>query len=249
MERIIKKFKTAEELAVELAKKLKEEIENKSKLNEKYFLSLSGGSTPKVLFKILAAHPLSKEIKWNHVHLFWGDERCVPPGDVESNFGMTKNFLLDKIEIPEENIHRVIGEAKPEEEAIRYSEEIKNTVSIENGLPRFDCILLGMGEDGHTASLFPEKKLNSVSQNICGVAEKTISKNNGENIQKRISLTRDVICNGENIYFLVTGDKKTKTLSGIIKESPGSNKYPASGIHNINGRSEWWIDEAAASDI
>lgn len=249
MERIIKKFKTAEELAVELAKKLQEEIEKKSKLNEKYFLSLSGGSTPKVLFKILAALPFSREIKWNHVHLFWGDERCVPPGDVESNFGMTKNILLDKIEIPEENIHRVVGEAKPEEEAIRYSEEIKNTVSIEKSLPRFDCILLGMGEDGHTASLFPGKELNSVSQNICGVAEKTISTSHGENIQKRISLTRDVICNSENIYFLVTGDKKAKTLAGIIKESPDSNNYPASGIHNINGYSEWWIDEDAASDI
>ncbi|MGB8319488.1 MAG: 6-phosphogluconolactonase [Ignavibacteriaceae bacterium] len=246
MERIIKKFKTAQELALELAKKLKEVIEKKSIMNGKYFLSLSGGSTPKLLFGILADFPFSNEIKWDNVHLFWGDERCVPPDDVESNYGMTNNLLLDKITIPPENIHRVKGEAKPEEEASRYAEEIKNRVLIAKSLPRFDCILLGMGEDGHTASLFPGKELNAVSQNICGVAEKTISNGDGENIQKRISLTRDVICNGENIFFLVTGDKKAKTLSGIIKETPESNKYPASGIHNINGISEWWIDENAA---
>ena len=249
MKRIIKKFKSAEELALELAKKLKEEIEKKSKLHEKYFLSLSGGSTPKVLFKILADFPYSKGIKWDNVHLFWGDERCVPPEDVESNYGMTKKLLLSKVEIPKENIHRIKGEANPEEEASRYSEEIKKSVLIEKELPRFNCILLGMGEDGHTASLFPGKQLNAVSQNICGVAEKTISKSHGENIQRRISLTRDVICHSENIYFLVTGNKKAKTLSDIIKETPDKNKYPASGIHNINGYSEWWVDEAAASDI
>jgi len=246
MERIIKKFHTAEELAVELAKKLKEKIEKKSRLNERYFLSLSGGSTPKVLLKILAGLPFSKEIKWDNVHLFWGDERCVPPEDSESNYGMIKNILLNTIKIPQENIHRIKGEANPVEEASRYSEEIKNTVSIAKSLPRFDCVLLGMGEDGHTASLFPGKELNAVSQNICGVAEKTISTSHGENIQKRISLTGDVICNSENIFFLVTGDKKAKTLSEVIKETPDSNKYPASQIHNIHGNSEWWIDKNAA---
>ena len=246
MERRIKKFKTAQELSLELAWKLKEEIEKKSKINEKYFLSLSGGSTPKLLFKTLSGSPFSKEIKWNDVHLFWGDERCVPPEDSESNYGMTKNILLDKIRIPGENIHRIKGEAEPGEEAQRYSKEIWKWVVIEKDLPRFDCILLGMGEDGHTASLFPGKVLNAVSQNICGVAEKTIITNNGENIQKRISLTRDVICNGENIYFLVTGDKKAQTLSEIISEKPENGKYPASGIHNIYGFSEWWIDEDAA---
>ncbi len=246
MERRIKKFKTAEDLSIELARKLKEEIEKKSELNEKYFLSLSGGSTPKVLFRILASTPFSEEIKWDNVHLFWGDERCVPPEDIESNYGMTKNFLLDKIQIPEKNIHRLKGEAKPEEEASRYSIELKNWIPIKNDLPRFDCIILGMGEDGHTASLFPGKELKAVSQNICGVAEKTISTSQGENIQKRISLTRDVICNSEKIYFLVTGDKKAETLSEIIKETPDSNKYPASFIQNIQGSSEWWIDENAA---
>ncbi len=192
MDKRIKKFKTAKELAEELAQNLKEEIEGKAKLNGKFNLSLSGGSTPKLLFKILSEPPFSEEIKWKYLHLFWGDERCVPPGDTESNYGMTKELLLNKVEIPGENIHRIKGEAIPEEEASRYSSEIKNSVKIENSLPRFDCILLGMGEDGHTASLFPGKRLKAVSQNICGVAEKKIPGDNGESIQKRISLTKDV---------------------------------------------------------
>ena len=246
MERRIKKFKTAQDLSLELAQKLKEEIEKKSKENKRFFISLSGGSTPKILFKILAAPPFSGEMRWDNVHLFWGDERCVPPDNIESNYGMTKDLLLDKIDFPKENIHRIKGEANPEEEASRYSLEIKKWVSIDKDLPRFDCILLGMGEDGHTASLFPEKELHAVSQNICGVAEKTISVNHGEKIQKRISLTKDAICNGEKIYFLVTGNKKAKPLSEIIKETPESNNYPALGIHNIYGYSEWWIDEDAA---
>lgn len=247
MERRIKKFETAKDLSEGLAKNLKEEIKKKSGIKEKFFLSLSGGSTPRLLFKILADPPFAQDINWDYVHLFWGDERCVPPEDDESNYGMTKNLLLDKIKIPQENIHRIKGEAIPEGEASRYSEEIKNTVLIKNGLPRFDYIILGMGEDGHTASLFPGKELHAVSQNISGVAEKTINTDNGEKVQKRISLTKDAICNGGKILFLVTGNKKAQTLSEIIKEKPSSNNYPAAGIHNIFGYSEWWIDEAAAS--
>jgi 6-phosphogluconolactonase len=249
MERRIRKFKTAEDLSAELAKKLKEEIQKKSGMKGKFYLSLSGGSTPKLLFKILAGPPFMQDIIWKNVHLFWGDERCVPPEDAESNFGMTKNILLNNIRIPAENIHRVRGEANPEDEASRYSEEILNTVLTEKDLPRFDYILLGMGEDGHTASLFPRKKLHAVSQNITGVAEKTINVKNIEKVQKRISLTKEAICNGEKILFLVTGNKKAHTLSEIIKETPISNDYPAAEIHNIYGFSEWWIDEAAASDL
>ena len=247
MERRIKKFKTPENLAEELASKLKEEIDNKSKIDKDFYLVLSGGSTPKILFKVLSEYPYKKVIKWKNLHLFWGDERCVTPDDLESNYGMTKNLLLDKIFIPEENIHRIKGEAIPDKEASRYAREIKNIVTIERDLPRFDCILLGMGEDGHTASLFPGKELHAVEQNICGVAEKFIPMRDGMKIQKRISLTEKVICNAEQIFFLVTGSEKKKTLSEIINEDPISRNYPASRINNIYGYSEWWIDEEAAS--
>jgi 6-phosphogluconolactonase len=249
LERRIKKFKTAEILAVELALKLKEEIEEKLLVNDKLFLSLSGGSTPKLLFKTLAEPRFAENIKWQNLHLFWGDERCVPPEDSESNYGWTKKLLLDKIKMPGGNIHRIKGEFIPEEEVLRYTEEINNTVPVENKLPKFNCILLGMGEDGHTASLFPGKKLDSVEQNICGVAEKRITEEGKVNIQKRISLTKDTICNAEKVIFLVTGNKKSKVLSEIINEMPDSKNYPASGIKNIHGFSEWWIDEDAASSL
>jgi 6-phosphogluconolactonase len=247
LERRIKKFKNAEMLAGGLALKLKEEIEVISRNRDKFFISLSGGSTPKLLFTILAEPRFAENIKWHNLHLFWGDERCVPPEDSESNYGMTKKLLLDKIKMPDENIHRIKGEAVPEEEAERYADEIRNTVTIKNNLPIFNCILLGLGEDGHTASLFPEKELQSVEQNICGVAEKIITMNSDINVQKRISLTKDTICNAQQVIFLVTGNKKSKVLSDIINEKPAGENYPASGIKNIHGYSEWWIDEDAAS--
>ena len=249
MDRRIKKYKTPGELAEELALKLKKEINNKSKIDEDFYLVLSGGSTPKNLFKILAEVPYKDDIKWESLQLFWGDERCLPPDDPESNYGETRKLLLDKIAIPKENVHRIIGEAKPEEETARYANEIQSIIPFEKSLPRFDCILLGVGEDGHTASLFPGKELYAVAQNICGVAEKSIPLRDGKNIQKRVSLTKDVICNSEQVFFLVTGEKKSKILSEIINEEPISRNYPAAGINNIYGFSEWRIDEDAASKL
>ncbi len=246
MERRIRKFETPQALADGLAVKLREEINNKYKIKENFYLSLSGGSTPRILFKILAEPPFAKDIKWETVHLFWGDERCVPPDDAESNYGMTKNLLLDKITIPDGNVHRIKGEVNPEEESLRYADEVKNYVPVKRGLPGFDCILLGMGEDGHTASLLPGQKLYAVAQGICGVAEKSIPSKDEISIQKRISLTREVICNSEQIIFLVTGTKKSKPLSEIINQVPSDKNYPASRINNFRDISEWWIDKEAA---
>ncbi len=246
MERRIRKFKTPQALAEELAVKLRKDINEKYKVKENFYLSLSGGSTPKILFKILAEAPFAKDIKWEIIHLFWGDERCVPPDDAESNYGMAKNLLLDKIAIPDGNVHRIKGEVNPKEESLRYADEVKNYVPVKRGLPKFDSILLGMGEDGHTASLLPGQKLYAVAQGICGVAEKSITSKNRIAIQKRISLTREVICNSEQIIFLVTGSKKSKPLSEIINQKPSGKNYPASQINNFMGISEWWIDEEAA---
>ena len=176
-------------------------------------------------------HILLIIINWQKVQIFWGDERCVPPEDEESNYGITKNLLLDKITIPKENIHRIKGADIPENEARRYASEIKTFVPVEGGLPRFDIILLGLGEDGHTASLFPRKELSAIAQNICGVAVKPHPA--GSEGQKRISLTKDTICNAEKIFFLVTGNKKAKILSEIINDAPVSENYPASEIKNI----------------
>jgi len=120
-------------------------------------VSLSGGSTPKLLFSILAKD-FADKIDWSRLHLFWGDERCVQPDDPESNFGECKSLLLDQVPIPESNIHRVRGENDPAAEAERYGQEIRDHVADgSNGYPAMDMMILGMGGDGHTASIFPHQ--------------------------------------------------------------------------------------------
>ncbi|HEY5715890.1 MAG TPA: 6-phosphogluconolactonase, partial [Psychromonas sp.] len=118
-------------------------------------ISLSGGSTPILLFRYLAQPAYAEKINWQKLHFWWGDERCVAPDDPESNFGQCKKLLLDKVTIPAENIHRIQGENDPQQEAIRYAAEIKEHIAEVSGRPQFDWIILGMGDDGHTASLFP----------------------------------------------------------------------------------------------
>ena len=153
----LKIFETPDEVAKTFAEDFQGTVEKiifeKGNIN----ISLSGGSTPKILFDILADR-YSNKIDWTKVHLFWGDERCVPPDDEESNYGMTKKRLLNFIIIPEENVHRAKGEVEPEKEAVRYSSEIKTRIKSknQNGIPVFDLMILGMGDDGHTASIFPD---------------------------------------------------------------------------------------------
>ena len=150
--------------------------------NDSLHVALSGGSTPKIVFDELAARDLSEK-DWKKVHLYWGDERCVPPEDSESNYKMTVEHLLSKIEIPEENIHRIQGESAPREEAERYSEVLKKELPETYDLPQFDLIILGMGDDGHTASIFPYEIGLWNADQFCEVAE------HPETGQKRITIT------------------------------------------------------------
>ena len=142
-------------------------------------IALSGGSTPKTLFAILAQEPYNSSIPCNRLHFYWGDERCVAPDHADSNYGMTHAILLSQIDIPAENIHRSRGEDNPEDEAKRYSEEI--TKNVLNSA--FDLIMLGMGDDGHTASIFPHEMHLLENPNVCAVATHPVSG------QKRITLT------------------------------------------------------------
>ena len=238
MRKKIEIFNTPEKLAENLAIRFKEAV-NLHKRN--FYLAISGGSTPIIFFKKLAEPPFNDGIEWNKVHFFWCDERCVPPGNPESNFGMTKINLFDKIKIPQENIHRIKGESDPDEETVRYGKEIeKSVLNGENNLPRFDWVLLGMGEDGHTASLFPGKKLLSVYSNISGIAQ------HPQTEQKRISLTFDVLNNAKRITFVVTGKDKAKILADILNELPISKNYPSAKIKPANGTIDWMIDKEAA---
>lgn len=175
----LKIFETPKEIAKAFAEDFKETTEKNISEKGECNISLSGGSTPKILFDILAKEYSSK-INWTKVNFFWGDERCVPPDDSESNYGMTEKHLFDFINILGENIYRVKGEDKPELEAVRYGKEIKNKIKNKsktgNDFPVFDIMILGMGEDGHTASIFPNNIELWNSKNICEVAEHPVSK-------------------------------------------------------------------------
>jgi len=231
-------FDNAEKLAEDLAGRLNDAV-NQQK--ENYCLAISGGSTPIIFFKRLAEEPFKSEIEWNRVHFFWCDERCVPPDNSESNFGMTKTDLFDKIKIPSENIHRIKGESDPKEETFRYVNEIEDLVPKgKNSLPQFDWVMLGMGEDGHTASLFPNKELLFTYSNIAGIAQ------HPQTGQNRISLTFDVLNNAKRITFVVTGKKKAKILAEILKGQPSSKIYPSAQIKPIDGTIDWLVDKEAA---
>jgi 6-phosphogluconolactonase len=239
LETIINISENPHDLAAGLAGELSEMINRAAFRKRPVTIALSGGSSPRLLFSTLGDN-YSANTDWNYVHFFWGDERCVPPDDAESNFGATKIALLDKIKIPRANIHRIKGEAVPEREAVRYSGEIKKIVRSGNNLPVFDLIILGLGEDGHTASIFPQNRELLFSDKIYEVAVHPLSG------QKRVTITGPVINNADKIVFLVTGAGKAKIVADII-EKPGEVSYPAAAIEPSHGILKWHLDLEAAS--
>jgi 6-phosphogluconolactonase len=240
LDKLVKIFASPFELAEKFAADLITMI-NESANNRKFMsIALSGGATPELIFSVLG-DSLSKSASWEYVHFFWGDERCVPPDHPESNYGVAKIKLLERIDIPLYNIHRIKGEGDPEEEADSYSQEIYSNTRERDGLPQFDLIMLGLGEDGHTASIFPGNLQLFDSLKICEVAVHPVSH------QKRITLTGRVINNSDNITFIVTGKKKAAIVEKILKSSPVAQNYPASFIIPLYGKLQWNIDIEAGS--
>lgn len=208
-----------------------------------FTLALSGGSTPKLLFSILAKEEYASSINWSKLHLFWGDERMVPHDDPESNYGVTKKLLIDHVPIPAVNVHPVKTELEPESAATEYAKEIDQLVAKANGLPRFDLIMLGMGGDGHTASIFPHQMELLKDPNVTGIAT------HPESGQLRVTLTGPVINNAANVAFLVTGAGKTDRTAQILNQEDGHADYPTYHIQPSHGKLHWFMDEAAATKI
>ena len=209
---------------------------------EKINIALSGGSTPKSIFDFIAVNYKTK-IDWNRINFFWGDERCVPPDHPDSNYLMTKEHLFSKININGKNIFRIKGENDPEVEADNYSSVIIQNVPLQNKLPSFDIITLGLGEDGHTASIFPFILELFKSDKICAVAEHPATK------QKRITLTGKVINNAKKIIFMVTGENKSEMIDNILNRRKGFEKHPASHVEPVNGELIWLLDKYAAKGL
>jgi len=207
----------------------------------RFTVALSGGSTPKHLYSLLAAPGYKERIPWNNVHLFWGDERCVPPDHPESNFRMAQEALLSKIEIPAENIHRMRGEGQPQTAAAEYEQELQRFFGLKSGaLPRFDLILLGIGEDGHTASLFPGNEALNQTNHL--VVAPFVAKLNSH----RLSLSLPVLNNAANVWFLVTGASKADAVKEVFS---ASSDLPAARVNPVNGNLIWYITQDAAPGI
>ncbi len=208
----------------------------------RFAVAISGGSTPRRLYTLLRAESYRDQVDWQHVHFFWADERCVPKEDEESNFKTAFDMLLSKVSISDGNIHRIRGEEDPDKAAGDYEEEIKMFFGI-SGFPMFDLIILGMGEDGHTASLFPGSK--ALQETIRIAVPVYLEKPN----RNRITLTVPVLNNAAQVLFLVAGDSKAKTVSEVLGDGEERKRYPAGLISPVHGSVTWLIDQKAAGKL
>jgi len=207
-----------------------------------FTVALSGGSTPKALYAQLADEPYRSQVPWERIHFFWGDERHVPPDDEQSNFRMASEALLSKVPLPAENVHRIRGELNDANEAAeKYEHELKVFFGLSEGeFPVFDLVLLGIGEDGHTASLFPGTQALKETQRLCVAnwVEKLAT--------WRITLTLPVLNNAANVLFLVCGSSKEQVLKEVLS---GSGNFPAQLVQPTHGRLCWIVDRAAAGKL
>jgi 6-phosphogluconolactonase len=209
------------------------------------YVALSGGSTPRQMGSILAREPYRSRIPWDRVHIFWGDERWVPLGSPESNAGEARRGFLDLVPIPPANVHPWDTEADSPEAAARgYEEALRETFGMEEGVPRFDLVLLGMGDDGHTASLFP----NTLA---CSVSDRLAVGNFVPRMDAtRLTLTAPVLNAGREILFLIAGPGKADSLAEVLA-SPPTERMPATMIQPTSpgGRLSWLVDEDAAASL
>jgi len=209
-------------------------------------IAISGGSTPKGMFDLLAdpAKPFAQTIPWDKVQLFWVDERCVPPDHAESNYRMTKEALLDKVGIPVANVFRMEGELDPEEAASRYESVLRNTMKLEGAeSPAFDLLILGMGDDGHTASLFPHTDgLNELGRLV--IANHVPQKDTW-----RISLTWPVINQATEVAFEIVGAGKAGVLAEVLTGPRDPERLPSQLIRPSNGKLLFLLDEGAAAKL
>ena len=211
----------------------------------RFTLALAGGSTPKGLYALMAGETFRDQVEWDKVHIFWGDERHVPPDHQDSNYRMAKEAMLSHLAIPPESIHRIFSElADASEAADRYEAELREQFQLQRGAkPRFDVILLGMGPDGHTASLFPST--SALQENSRLVVANWVEKFD----TYRITLTAPVLNEAAQVIFLVSGHDKAEALQEVLEGEFQPEKYPAQLVQPTQGGLLWLVDQAAASAL
>ncbi len=207
--------------------------------------ALSGGTTPRTLYQLLAQPAFAARFDWSRVHVWWSDERAVPPDHPESNFRLAHEALLSHVPIPTEQMHRVRTELGAVEAAQAYEQTMRTTMGLasEVGLPRFDLILLGMGEDGHTASLFPYTP--ALEARDRWVVANPVPKLGA----MRITFTFPLINAADAVIFLVSGASKATTLRDVLVGPLDVQRLPAQGVMPPNGKLQWIVDRAAAAQV
>lgn len=229
--------KVAEAAATSFIKLAREAIAESGR----FTVALAGGSTPKRAFELLASAPLRQQLDWAKVHVFFGDERTVPPDASESNYRMANEALLARVGLPAKNIHRMNGVGDAVANARLYEDELRTFFNAA-AWPRFDLVLLGMGDDGHTASLFPGTK-------ALGEQEAWVAANWVEKLGTyRLTLTLPAINHAAHILFLVTGENKAERLKEVLSgEQTSKERLPSQLIKPLEGSLEWFVDTAAAT--
>jgi 6-phosphogluconolactonase len=233
-------FETPEQLALAAVERFVEYSNELRDMTERFSVALAGGNTPRQVYELLATERFKNRVEWPQAYFFFGDERCVPPEHPDSNYAMAYEALISRVPIPAKNVHRMIGEGNANENARAYEAELRPFFA---GLtwPRFDLVLLGMGEDGHTASLFPD------SAALKEMSRWVVATRNEQSRQERITLTVPVFNHARRIMVLVTGKKKAQRLKEVLRSQPGSEQLPVQAITPIKGMLEWLVDAEAAS--
>jgi 6-phosphogluconolactonase len=208
-------------------------------------IALSGGSTPRALNELLATSPYRSLVDWSKIHFFWGDERLVPPDDAESNYRMARETLLSHVPVPDIQVHRIPTElGDPEAVAAAYEEELQRVFQLSPGqLPQFDLIFLGMGPDGHTASLFPHTAGLEVTDRL------VIANYVPRLAAHRITLTAPVINYAAVVVFLAAGSDKAAALAKVLEGPLDPDEFPAQRISLVDGDLYWLVDRAAAAEL
>lgn len=239
----IRIFKNIDTLSHAAAEIFVEMAKDAIHMRGSFLVALSGGSTPSNLYRLLTEEPYRHQVDWPGVFVFWGDERCVPPDDESSNYRQAMGTLLSHVPIPDENILRIKGELEPVEASKNYARTLKAYAPPGLDWPRFDLVLLGMGEDGHTASLFPGSPVDASAPVLAVTADYQ-----GRPAQ-RITLTPLVFNSAWNIVFLVNGASKASIWKKVLNENYQPELFPAQRIRPIEGKVTWLADEAAGSKL
>jgi 6-phosphogluconolactonase len=239
----IRIFEGLEPLSWAAATRLEEQARVKAIEKKPFSVALSGGSTPKLLYELLASPTFAGRVRWPNLHFFQVDERCVPPDDPQSNYRMIRQALLEPSPLPEENFHRMAAERPDRERAAReYAQELASVLRTAPGQwPRLDLVFLGMGPDGHTASLFPGSE-------ALGEHTEWVTPNFAPKLNSfRLTLTLPVLNAAAHVIFLVAGGDKAETLREVLEGPKG--QFPAQLIQPTKGRLSWFLDESAAAKL